>query len=46
MPAGRYVKRPITHNGLSNGLAAAILTWESAKRIADLLPRRYCFFAN
>jgi predicted TIM-barrel fold metal-dependent hydrolase len=46
LPAGRYVDRPSTHMGKSNGLAVKAGTNESCYRLAQEYPGQYFFFAN
>ncbi|HAV61651.1 MAG TPA: amidohydrolase [Verrucomicrobiales bacterium] len=46
LPAGRPVKRPSTHDGSSNGLAAEISGNEAALALARREPERYRCFAN
>jgi predicted TIM-barrel fold metal-dependent hydrolase len=46
LPAGKYVQRPSTHNGLSNGLAAHIGVTQVAYELAGKYPGQYFFFAN
>jgi predicted TIM-barrel fold metal-dependent hydrolase len=46
LPAGRYVDRPSTHMGKSNGLAVKAGTNESCYRLTQEYPGRYFMFAN
>lgn len=46
LPAGMYVKRTSTHQGKSNGLAAAIGTNDAALQLVRQHPGRFRFFAN
>jgi predicted TIM-barrel fold metal-dependent hydrolase len=46
LPAGRPVKTPSTHDGISNGLQAKCLGNEVCYRFAQEHPREYLFGAN
>ena len=46
LPAGRPVKTPSTHDGVSNGLQAKCLGNEVCYRLAQDHPREYLFGAN
>ena len=46
LPAGHPVKRPSTHMGKSNGLAAQCGPIETCYRIVQKHPGEYFFFAN
>ncbi|HEY7116183.1 MAG TPA: amidohydrolase family protein [Tepidisphaeraceae bacterium] len=46
LPAGRYVDRPSTHMGKSNGLAVGAGTNEACYRLTQDHPGEYYFFAN
>ena len=46
LPAGRYLAKPSTHNGKSNGLAGKCGLTEDSERIALAHPKEYFFGAN
>jgi predicted TIM-barrel fold metal-dependent hydrolase len=46
LPAGRPMKRPTTHDGKSNGLAAGVAATDVHKALADKYPNELVWFAN